>query len=80
MKELRLAVVLHEAEEGGYWVSVPSLPGCFSQGEDIEDALRNAKEAIELHLEGLVEDNDQLPDDKELGFTITMQLPITERR
>ena len=64
MKELRLAVVLHEAEEGGFWVDLPSLPGCFTQGEDIEEALKNAKEAMELHLEGMVEDDELVPEEK----------------
>jgi len=44
-------VILHHAEEGGYWIEVPSLPGCFSQGETKDEALANIKEAITLHLE-----------------------------
>jgi len=44
---------LHKAEEGGYWVDVPSLPGCYSQGETKKDALANIKEALLLHLESL---------------------------
>jgi len=43
-------VSVHTSEEGGYWVEVPALPGCFSQGESIEAALLNVREAIELHL------------------------------
>lgn len=43
------AVFLQEAD-GGYSVSVPSLPGCFSQGDTFEEALNNIKEAIELYL------------------------------
>jgi predicted RNase H-like HicB family nuclease len=46
-----LKVVLEECEEGGYTVYVPSLPGCISEGEDKESALKNIKEAIELYLE-----------------------------
>ncbi len=48
---MKLKVVLEKQEEGGYTVYVPSLPGCISQGETKEDALRNVKEAIELYLE-----------------------------
>jgi len=48
---MRIKVVLESAEEGGYTVYVPSLPGCISQGETREEALRNIKEAIELYLE-----------------------------
>ena len=43
--------IIHVAEEGCYWVEVPALPGCFSQGETIEEALENIKEAVELHIE-----------------------------
>ncbi len=48
---MELKVVLEKQEEGGYTVYVPSLPGCISQGETKEDALKNIREAIELHLE-----------------------------
>ena len=44
------AAFLEEAD-GGYSVSVPALPGCFSQGDTFEDAIKNIKEAIELYLE-----------------------------
>lgn len=44
------AVFLEEAD-GGFSVSVPSLPGCFSQGDTFEDAMRNIQEAMELYLE-----------------------------
>ena len=43
---MKLKVILEEAEEGGYIVSYPALPGCHSQGDSIEDALGNIKEAI----------------------------------
>ncbi|MCD6480694.1 MAG: type II toxin-antitoxin system HicB family antitoxin [Thermoplasmata archaeon] len=54
---MRLKVVIEPQEEGGYTVYVPSLPGCISQGETIEEALKNIKEAIELYLEP---DEDEL--------------------
>lgn len=44
-------MVLESQEEGGYTVYAPSLPGCISEGENREEALRNIKEAIELYLE-----------------------------
>lgn len=43
--------VFLEEEDGGYSVSVPALPGCFSQGDTFEDSVKNIKEAIELYLE-----------------------------
>lgn len=48
---MNLKVVLEPSEEGGYTVYVPSLPGCISEGETVEEALANIKEAIELYLE-----------------------------
>ena len=47
---MEYTVILHPAEEGGYWAEVPALSGCFSQGETLEETLRNIKEAIESHL------------------------------
>jgi predicted RNase H-like HicB family nuclease len=42
-----LKVLIHKAEEGGYWAEVPALPGCVSQGETIDDVRTNVREAIE---------------------------------
>ena len=44
---MKIKVVVHEAEEGGYWAEVPAIPGCASQGETLEELLRNVHEAIE---------------------------------
>ena len=48
---MKFKVILEEAEEGGYVVYVPSLPGCVSQGETREEAIENIKEAIEVYLD-----------------------------
>ncbi|MGB6067728.1 MAG: type II toxin-antitoxin system HicB family antitoxin [Desulfomonilaceae bacterium] len=48
---MRLKVVLEPSEEGGFTVHVPSLPGCISEGETEEEALKHIQEAIELYLE-----------------------------
>lgn len=53
---VRFNVVLEAAEEGGYTVFVPSLPGCISEGDTKEEALNNIKEAIKLYLESKDED------------------------
>ncbi len=50
------SVLIHPAEEGGFWAEVPELPGCYSQGETIEEALSNTGEAIETHLMALKEE------------------------
>ena len=44
---MKLKVVVHEAEEGGYWAEVPAIPGCATQGDSFEELLRNLYEAIE---------------------------------
>jgi predicted RNase H-like HicB family nuclease len=44
---MKLKVVIHEAEEGGYWAEVPSIPGCATKGETFEELLRNLYEVIE---------------------------------
>ena len=44
---MKLKVVVHEAEEGGYWAEVPSIPGCATQGETFEELLGNLYEAVE---------------------------------
>lgn len=44
---MKLKVVVHEAEEGGYWAEVPSIPGCATQGESFEELLTNLYEAVE---------------------------------
>jgi predicted RNase H-like HicB family nuclease len=53
---MEYTVLVHQAEEGGFWSEVPALPGCYSQGETIDETLHNAKEAIESYLIALRED------------------------
>jgi predicted RNase H-like HicB family nuclease len=48
---LKFKVILEPSDEGGYTVYVPSLPGCISEGETVEEAVDNIREAIELYLE-----------------------------
>ena len=44
---MKLKVVVHEAEEGGFWAEVPAIPGCCTQGETFEPLLKNLYEAVE---------------------------------
>ena len=44
---MKIKVIVHEAEEGGYWAEVPAIPGCATQGETFEELLRNLYEAVE---------------------------------
>jgi len=47
---MKLKVIVHKADEGGYWAEVPSVPGCATQGETIEELLKNVHEAVEACL------------------------------
>ena len=55
---MKLQIILEPSDEGGYTVSVPALSGCISEGDNIDEALANIKEAIELYLEPLEEATD----------------------
>ena len=59
---MRIKVVVHEAEEGGYWAEVPAIPGCATQGETMEELVRNLHEAIEGCLS--VDVAESKPDEK----------------
>lgn len=60
---MRQVVLIPDAEVGGYTVIVPSLPGCISEGDTVEEALVNIKEAIDLHIEGMIADGEEVPYD-----------------
>ncbi len=47
---MKVKVIIHQAEEGGYWAEVPAIPGCATQGDDFEELLKNIYEAVEACL------------------------------
>jgi len=63
-KVLKYSVIIHKAEEGGYWLEVPALEGCFTQGETMKELLKNAQEAISLYLEVLKDSGEKIPKDE----------------
>ena len=63
---MKYTVVVHQAEEGGFWVEVPALPGCYSQGKSVECALENVMEAISLYLETLRDEGRKAPHDADV--------------
>ena len=63
---MRYPVVIYKDELSDFGVSIPDIPGCYSAGSTYDEALTNAIEAIECHLEGLLMDNESLP----VGTTI----------
>ena len=48
---MKIKIVVHDAEEGGFWAEIPALPGCATQGETFEELLQNIYEAVEGYLD-----------------------------
>jgi len=63
---MEYTILVHQAEEGGFWSEVPALPGCYSQGETIDETLRNTREAIVVHLMVMKEDKMAAPIEESL--------------
>jgi len=67
-------VLLRKEPEGGYTVIVPSLPGCVTYGDTIEEAIEAAREAVELYLESLRAHSEEIPTEEEtLEYTLTVE-------
>ncbi len=60
---MEYTVVIHKAEEGGYWAEVPALDSCFPQGNTVEETLENIRQAIESHLVALKSEGREVPKD-----------------
>jgi len=67
---MKIKIYLEPSEEGRYTVIVPSLPGCISEGNTKEEAIKNIKEAIELYLEPVEDDILITPNIEELELAI----------
>jgi len=67
--------IFEPAEEGGYVVMIPALPGCVTQGETFEEAKRMAKDAIRLYLKVLRKEGEEIPVEKE--ERIEVRIPVT---
>jgi antitoxin HicB len=73
MEHLTYKIMLHKEPEGGYTAIVPALPGCITWGEDIEQSMLMAREAIEGYIATLKDIGEPIPDDSEtLEMSITM--------
>ena len=55
---MKLKILIHEEPEGGYWAEVPAVPGCASQGDTLEELLKNVHEAVEACLSVDIEPGD----------------------
>jgi predicted RNase H-like HicB family nuclease len=67
---MRLTVILESSEEGGFTALVPALPGCISEGNTRDEALKNIREAIELYLEPVEDDTAPTPESERLELVV----------
>ena len=67
---MKIKVVVHEAEEGGYWAEVPAIPGCATQGDTLEELMKNVHEAVEGCLSVDVEEPEHTDRDKVLEIVV----------
>ena len=68
-------VLTPDLHDGGYTVTVPALPGCFTQGDTEEEAIDNAREAIRCHVEGLRLDGQPLPERDVTPRIVSIDVP-----
>ena len=71
---MNVLIVVHKAEEGGYWGEIPALEGCFVQAETIDELLIEAQSAAASHLHALREDGQTAPDLDDV-FVASIRLP-----
>ncbi len=71
---LTYKILLQKEPEGGFTVTVPALPGCITYGENIDEAIAMAKEAIELYIDELKERGDTIPDNNNtLEYSLNLE-------
>lgn len=76
MEERIYTVIIEPAEEGGYWARVPVLPGCFTQGETLEEVVTMAKEAVGGFIEMLVKLGKPIPVEKPHSRQSTLNIEV----
>ena len=65
---MRYPVIIHKDPDSDYGVTVPDLPGCFTAGDTVDDAIAQATEAVECHIEGIVLDGKTIPTSHSIEF------------
>ncbi len=77
MKQLTYKLHLIPEPEGGYTVTISALPDCITLGENIDHAIKMAKEAIEIYMESMVANNEEVADEsKILEYTLTLNTAV----
>lgn len=75
MSGTRYTVLVHpDHESGGFYATVPAIPGVVDQGETVEETLNNVREALTFTLEAMIEDGEEIPSDVEVKETHTLDL------
>ncbi len=67
---MKIKVIVHEAEEGGYWADVPAIPGCATQGDTFDELLKNLYDAVEGCLSVDIKDVQISPNDKVIDIAV----------
>src|SRR5947209_7631240 len=77
-KTFTYTILIHPADpdETGYWVEVPALPGCFTQGETVEECMERAREAIQCYIEGLIQDGQPVPEEPQRDGAVIGQVKV----
>lgn len=75
----KFTAIFDPAQEGGYTVTVPALPGCITEGDTFEEAVEMAKDAIAGYIEDMKEHNESVPENASASFAavIDVQIPVT---
>lgn len=87
MKKLFYPAIFHKAEEGGFWVSFPDIPECFTEGDDMEKAYEMAAEALGLAISDKIENKEKIPQAADLdkitvedGVLVIIEFDLQEYR
>ena len=80
MKSINYIVKIHPAIEGGFWAEVPTLPGCFTQGDSVEAVTAKIREAMECHLASMMREGLPLPVEERdrRGFAIPVLVSLPQ--
>ncbi|MBU2579045.1 type II toxin-antitoxin system HicB family antitoxin [Patescibacteria group bacterium] len=75
-KIYKYTAIFEPAEEGGYIVTVPMLPGCVTEGDTFEEAQEMTKDAIQCYIESLIKHKEPVPEESKKEFIGTIEVPI----
>lgn len=75
-KILKYTVIFEPAEEGGYVVTVPSLPGCITEGDTLEETMEMVKDAITCYIASLKKHHEPVPEETKPSFVSTIDVPM----